>query len=188
MNGDNQDNILQDASQESDVTEDVSTQNSEKPDLGNNQPINWIAQEYIHPEKGAGWYVLFVVVALALVALDVFLFKSWTFTLLVIVMSAALVVYTRRPPKDVQYTLSITQGLYVGEKLYDFDDYKAFGVIKDGEHHSIMLIPTKRFGAGLSVYFPEEMGEQIVDILGNRLPMETLKLDAIDIIVRKLGL
>jgi hypothetical protein len=51
-----------------------------------------------------------------------------------------------------------------------------------------MLIPTKRFSPGLSVYFPEEAGERIVDILGTRLPMETLKLDAIDIIVRRLRL
>jgi hypothetical protein len=38
------------------------------------------------------------------------------------------------------------------------------------------------------VYFPEEAGEKIVDILGQRLPMETLKLDMIDILVRKLRL
>ncbi len=188
MNGDNQDNMPLAEGSEMEVLEDVSTQGADTPDLGSNAPINWVAQEYIHPEKTPGWYIVFILAALSLIAVDVFLFKSWTFSVLVIVMSAALVVYSRRPPRDVQYTLSITQGLYVGDKLYDFNDYKSFGVIKDGEHHSIMLIPTKRFGAGLSVYFPEDMGEQIVDILGNRLPMETLKLDAIDIIVRKLGL
>jgi len=188
MNGDNQENTPQVEEQTLDISEDVSTQGTQTPDLGSNNPINWVAQEYIHPEKTPSWYVVFVLAALALIAIDVFVFKSWTFSLLVIVMSVALVVYSRRPPKDVQYTLSISQGLYVGDKLYDFNDYKSFGVIKDGEHHSIMLIPTKRFGAGLSVYFPEDMGEQIVDILGSRLPMETLKLDAIDIIVRKLGL
>jgi hypothetical protein len=78
--------------------------------------------------------------------------------------------------------------LYIGEKLYHFNEFKAFGLIKDREHHSIMLIPTKRFAAGVSVYFPEEVGEKIVDILGARLPMEPLKLDAVDIIVRKLRL
>jgi hypothetical protein len=78
--------------------------------------------------------------------------------------------------------------LYIGEKLYHFADFKAFGLIRDGEHHSIMLIPVKRFAPGISVYFPEEVGEKIVDILGDRLPMELLKLDVIDIIVRKLRL
>jgi hypothetical protein len=72
--------------------------------------------------------------------------------------------------------------------LYHLTDFRAFGLIKDGDNHSIMLIPIKRFSPGVSVYFPEEAGEQIVDILGQRLPMEELKLDVVDIIVRKLRL
>ena len=103
-------------------------------------------------------------------------------------MAIALVVYIRRPPRDIQYTLSGQQGLYVGDRLYHLTDFKAFGLIRDGEHHSIMLIPIKRFAPGVSVYFPEEVGEQIVDILGQRLPMETLKLDPIDVLIRKLRL
>ena len=76
----------------------------------------------------------------------------------------------------------------MGERLYHFDEFKAFGLIQDGDHHSIMLIPRKRFAPGVSVYFPEDAGERIVDILGQRLPMETLKLDVVDVIVRKLRL
>jgi hypothetical protein len=125
---------------------------------------------------------------LALIAVDVFLLKSWTFSALVVVMAIAVVIYTRRPPKELTYALSAQQGLYVGERLYHFDEFKSFGLIKDGEHNSIMMIPTKRFSPGVSVYFPEEAGEQIVDILGQRLPMEELKLDVIDIVVRKLRL
>jgi len=103
-------------------------------------------------------------------------------------MAVAIVIYIRRPPRTLTYALSPAQGLYVGETLYNFNDFKAFGLIKDGEHHSIMLIPRKRFSPGVSVYFPEEAGERIVDILGQRLPMETLKLDIVDLVVRKLRL
>ena len=103
-------------------------------------------------------------------------------------MAIAVIIYTRRPPRMLTYGLSGQQGLYVGERLYHFEEFKAFGLIKDGEHNSIMLIPTKRFSPGVSVYFPEDAGEQIVDILGQRLPMEDLKLDVIDIVVRKLRL
>jgi hypothetical protein len=38
------------------------------------------------------------------------------------------------------------------------------------------------------VYFPDEVGERIVDVLGKRLPMQELKLDIIDLVVRKLRL
>jgi len=103
-------------------------------------------------------------------------------------MAIAVIVYTRRPPREIQYTLSGKHGLYVGDKLYNLADFKAFGLIRDGENHSIMLIPIKRFAVGVSVYFPQEAGEKIVDILGARLPMENLKLDMIDVIVRRLRL
>jgi len=150
--------------------------------------VNWVASEYVHLEKNALWFVTFAFVVLGLIATDVFLLKSWTFSLLVIVMAVAIIVYIRRPPREIQYGLSGKHGLYIGEKLYNLTDFKAFGLIRDGEHHSIMLIPVKRFAPGVSVYFPEEVGEKIVDILGTRLPMETLKLDMIDVIVRRLRL
>jgi len=31
-------------------------------------PVSWTASEYVHPEKNGLWYVLFVVVALGLIA------------------------------------------------------------------------------------------------------------------------
>lgn len=153
-----------------------------------NDPITWTAQEYVHLERNGLWYVLFVVVALALIATDVFFLKSWTFSVLVIVMSIAIIVYIRRPARSLTYALSGDQGLYISEKLYHLSEFKSFGLIRDGEHNSIMLIPRKRFSPGVSVFFPEEAGERIIDILGQRLPMEDLKLDVIDIVVRKLRL
>ena len=151
-------------------------------------PVTWTAQEYVHIDKSPMWFVVFVMIVLGLIALDIFLLKSYTFSALVVVMAVAVIIYTRRPPRTLTYALSAQQGLYVGERLYIFDEFKSFGLIKDGEHNSIMLMPRKRFSAGVSVYFPEDAGEEIVDILGQRLPMEELKLDVIDIVVRKLRL
>lgn len=169
---------------------DDTTETDEANDIHNisDAPVSWTAHEYIHLEKGGLWYVLFVLVVIGLLALDVFLLQSYTFSALVVVMAVALTIYSRRPPRTLQYTLSLKQGLYIGEKLYSFNDFKAFGLLKDGEHHSIMLIPLKRFSPAVSVYFPEEAGEEIVDILGNRLPMRPLKLDFVDLLVRQLRL
>ena len=157
-------------------------------DTPDNPPITWSAQEYVHIDKGVGWFVSFALIVLALVAVDVFFLKAYTFSALVIVMAVAIIIYIRRPPRTLTYALSPTQGLYVGERLYHFDEFRAFGLIKDGENHSIMLIPRKRFSPGVSVFFPEEAGERIVDILGQRLPIEELKLDLVDLFVRKLRL
>jgi hypothetical protein len=166
----------------------VSVATDEPPHAPSSQePVNWQAKEYIHHEKNAGWFVLFTLVVLVLLAVAILLMKSWTFAILVAVMAAAVVVYSRRPPRVLGYTLS-AKGLYVGDKLYDFSEFKSFGVIRDGAEYSVMLIPTKRFMPGVTVYFPQEAGERIVDMLGARLPMEELHLDVVDKLVRKLRL
>jgi len=157
-------------------------------DTPDNPPVTWTAQEYVHMDRSPLWFIIFVVVVLGLIAVDIFLLQSWTFSALVIVMAVALIIYIRRPPRMLTYALSPAQGLYVGERLYHFDEFKAFGLIQDGPHYSILLIPRKRFAPGVSVFFPDDAGERIVDILGQRLPMENLKLDVVDVIVRKLRL
>lgn len=152
------------------------------------EPVHWSASEYISNKKGGLWFVGFAVIIIALIAGDLLLLKEFTFSILVVVMAAALIIYSSRPARMIEYTLSGDHGLYIGEKLYHFSEFKAFGVISEKGRHSIMLIPVKRFATSLSVYFPEDVGERIVDILGARLPMQALKLDVIDIIVRKLRL
>ena len=75
-------------------------------------------------------------------------------------------------------------GLTEGAKKYNYADYRAFGVMAEGQHFSIVLIPRKRFSPRVTVYFPEQSGEAIVDAFGARLPMEEVKLDFLDRIVR----
>ena len=179
----------QQPSQEEPVVEsDVESGAESGVDLVKNPPITWTAEEYVHSERGGWWFVLFVLVVVGLIAVSVFVLRSWSFSVLIAVMAAALIVYIRRPPRTLTYALSAAQGLYVGERLYPFEEFRAFGLIQDGAHYSVMLIPRKRFASGVSVFFPNEAGERIVDILGQRLPMETLKLDIVDTIVRKLRL
>lgn len=152
-------------------------------------PVHWSYAEYIKRDKNNLWFVIFVIVVLGFVALDIFVLKTYfTFSALVIVMAIAIVVMNSRPPREVNYILSPKHGLYVGEKLHRYSEFKSFGVINDDGNNFIMLIPVKRFSVGVSVYFPTEVGEEIVDILGARLPMEQLKMNAIDVLVRKLHL
>ena len=155
------------------------------PVMPQQEPLRWQATEYIHHEKDVMWFVAFGAVVAALMAVSVLVLQSITFSILIPVMAIALIVYTRRPPRLIDYTLS-SKGLFVNDQLYPFADFKGFGVIRDGREFSVMLIPTKRFRLGVSVYFPEEAGEAIVDILGTRLPMQEMHLDLFDRIIHKL--
>ena len=174
------------------VPDDELIDDSDQPiqSLAEDEPVYWSAKEYIHQEKNGLWFVVFGLVIVAFIALDIFVIQSffYSFSILIVVMAIAVIIYSRRPPRTIDYTLSGDQGLYVGDRLYHFSEFKAFGLVRDQGEHSIMMIPVKRFSPGLTVYFPEEAGEKIVDIFGARLPMQDLKLDIIDVIVRKLRL
>ena len=146
--------------------------------------VKWEAEEYITHDKNAGWYIGLAIVGIALVALSIWL-RWWTFTALVVLCVVSLLIYVIRPPRKIKYSVN-AKGLTEGEKTYSFEDYRAFGILQDDTNFAIVLMPRKRFSPAVTVYFPKEKGEEIVDIFGARLPMEEVKLDLIDKIVRKL--
>ena len=145
------------------------------------QDITWQAEEYIVRERNAGWYLGLFIIGTALIALSVFL-KWWTFLILVVLSIITVLTSRLRPPRKITYSLT-NDGLREGDRLHKFDDYRAFGILKEGAHYSAVLIPKKRFSLSTKVYFPEGSGEAIVDALGARLPMEQVKLDFLDKIV-----
>lgn len=144
-------------------------------------PVSWDAEEYIIRSRNAWWYVGLAVVTAALSALAIWL-EGWTFLALIILSAITVLVSNLRPPRKLHYTLD-NEGLTEGTKLYKYEDYRAFGILKEEAHFSAVLIPKKRLGLQVKVYFPGEDGEAIVDQLGARLPMEEVKLDVLDKIV-----
>lgn len=148
-------------------------------------PISWQASEFIHHEKDGMWFLALLAVAAVLLALDIFVVKSWTFGVLIVVMAVAAVIVGKRPPRTLNYSLS-NQGLRIDEKSFSFHDFRAFGIVQEGALYSIRLIPNKRFMPMVSLYFPAEQGEQIVDLIGSVLPMEHIERDSIDKIVEKI--
>lgn len=181
-----------DAQQDPNATEVVFYGDEEGDDYEDEQidlsePVTWQAKEYVHHEKNSTWFIAFGVVMALLMVLAAVFMRSWTFSALLVVIGIVILILAKRPPRVMNYSLS-EKGLHIGDTLHSFSDFRAFGVIHDGQEYSIMLIPTKRFLPGITVYFPEESGEEIVDALGSRMPMQELHLDIIDRIVRKLRL
>ena len=147
----------------------------------NFSPIAWEAEEYIVRDHNYGWYIGLFIVTSGLSVLAIWQ-GWWTFLILVILSIVAIVVSNLKPPRKLKYTLD-NHGLKEGSQLYKYEDYKAFGILKEGANFSAVLIPKKRFGLQVKVYFPEKNGEEIVNVLGSRLPMEEVKLDFLDKIV-----
>lgn len=144
--------------------------------------INWEAEEYIVREKNAWWYVGLIAVGLVLSGIAVLL-QWWTFLVVIILSVVALIVYAMRPPRIMRYSLT-NKGLSENDRLYAYEDFKSFGVLREGNHFAIILTPRKRFSPRVTVYFPEAQGEEIVDAFGARLPMEEAKLDMLDRLIK----
>ncbi len=149
------------------------------------QPIQWQAPEYVQERRSPWWFIAFWVIAALLMVVAFFVLQSWSFALLVPAMAAALMIYSHRPPRILNYVLS-GKGIYINEKLHPIGEFRSFGIMRDEAIPSIMFIPVKRFRPALTIHFPEEIGEAVVDLLGHRIPMQELKLDLFDQIIRKL--
>lgn len=162
-------------------------QPSETQPVDDTPLLRWQGTEYIHRERGILWFVLLALVSFGLMALALLVFHSITFTLLIPVMAVALVIYVRRPPATLNYTLS-RKGLHINDRLYGYEQFKSFGVIDHNGSRSIALIPRKRFQISQVLYFPTEIGESLVDMLAARLPMKEVAPDAIDRVLAKLHL
>ena len=145
------------------------------------ETVEWTAEEYVEKKRNRGWYIglLVVVVLFSILAI---LLKWWTFLILVILSAVAVLTSNLKPPRKINYSLD-KNGLTEGNQLHKFEDYKAFGILKEDANFAAVLMPKKRFGLQVKVYFPEKNGENIVDFLGARLPMEEVKKDFLDKIV-----
>lgn len=143
--------------------------------------ISWQAEEYITHEHSVGWYIGLFATGIILSGLSIWQ-NWWTFLVLVILSIIAILTSNLRPPRKINYTLD-NNGLTESGKTHKYEEFKAFGILKENSHFSAVLIPKKRFALSIKVYFPEGSGEAIVDALGARLPMQEVKLDFLDKIV-----
>lgn len=144
--------------------------------------ITWEAEEYIVRDKTIWWYFGLVAIGLILGGIAVLL-QWWSFLVVIILSVIALMIYAMRPPRILRYSLS-NKGISEGNKLYNYSDFKSFGILREGEHFAIILTPIKRFSPRMVVYFPQAQGEEIVDAFGERLPMAEVKLDFLDKIIK----
>jgi hypothetical protein len=149
------------------------------------QTISWEASEFIHRPKGVGWFLGFLVFAIALLGFGLFILRDFVTTGGFVIMLVAIIVVAVRPPRVLRYVID-GSGVHVGEKLYPYQQFQSYGVLQEGGVWSILLMPTGRFQPPLSIYFSREEGEKIVDILGTYLPMEEHKPDIIDRLSSKL--
>lgn len=140
--------------------------------------ISWTASEFIAHSKTFGWYAILGLITTAVALLAYFLADIIT-TVIVIVVSILFGYMASRKPRELPYSVD-PEGIHVDKKLYPYGNFKSFSIVQEEGIESIWLMPLQRFSPGLSIYFAPQEGQKIVDYLGNQLPFEERKLDALD--------
>ena len=89
--------------------------------------IVWTAKELVQRERNGGWYVALIIISLGLAALSIWLggWDAWSFVILLVVIVIAIIVYSVRPARDLSYKMD-DSGIQEGERLHEFDKFKAF--------------------------------------------------------------
>lgn len=144
--------------------------------------FRWEASEYVHHHKSPLWYGVAGLIVLLLCAVAVWL-HLWLEIGVFIVAGVAVIVYARKPPRTLTYELSDT-GIHIDGKVYQFDEFRSFGVVEDTEWHSIDLEPVKRLSPRLVLLFDDEDVNEIVGHLDQFLPREDHQPDLVERITR----
>lgn len=169
--------------------QDVNTSNRSDTDKSfeEREIANWQAQDLLIGEKTGKWYVFFALVVIAMLGVSIWM-QSWSFSALIIVSAIGVIALRKTNHSQIiSYSLS-NKGVYMADKFHSYEEFRAFGVLKESGVYSIVLLPKKRFSPSTTIYFDKNDGEKITDIIGSRLPMEEVKHDMIDKIIRKINL
>lgn len=146
----------------------------------NNAGLDWTAAEFADHDKGMGWYWALGLVTAILAAVSYFATsRDWFAPVSITLVLLAFGAFATKKPKEENYRVDAS-GLQVGPRLYPYSDFKGFSVVNDGDRDSLFLVQNKRVAAPLSIHFPHEMGQQIIDTVGQYLPYSDADLSTVD--------
>src|SRR5690606_16687884 len=135
--------------------------------------------EFVAHQKGAGWYLLLAVIAIAGAAAIYLLTGDMVAAGVILFAALAFGIFAARKPRVLRYRVD-RDGLHIEDKLYHYGNFKSFAVVEEDAIHSVLLLPMKRFMPALTVYYAPEDEPKIVDALADYLPLQPAQNDLID--------
>lgn len=148
--------------------------------------VQWSASEFIAYQKTAGWYIL-AVLGLIVLAAAVFLLSGGDYISSgsIVIIGILFLAYASRKPRVLNYAVG-SDGIHIGDKLYNYATIKSFAVIEEGSLRSISLLPMQRFMPAISMYFEPQEEQKIIAALSSYIPREERKQDAIDRLMHRI--
>ena len=141
--------------------------------------IRWSASEFVSHDKTTGWYIMLGLIAFVLAGIMFAITREVFSVIVVLVLAVALGVFGALKPRTLEYAID-GDGITVGDKHFTYDMFRSFAIIEDAPVPSIQLLPQKRFMVPITIYFAPTDADVIIDSLGQFLPFEHKKRDAVD--------
>jgi len=153
------------------------------PNENDNDTVTWTASEFVAREKSSNWY-LKLAGATVLVAILTFIIARDLISVSVVIIAGILLgIYGTHQPRQREYRLD-QHGIGIGGKYHSYDEFRSFTVAPEDAFAGIVLMPLKRFGVPLTIYFAPDDEEKILTILSDYLPFEEYHADAVDSLMR----
>lgn len=147
--------------------------------------VKWSAQEFVEHERSAGWYLVLGVGAVVLAAVVLLLTKDKITVGMILVVALIFGSFAHKKPRTLEYSLD-NDGITLGAKKYPYSLFKSFSVSEEGPLHSLVLMPLRRFMPLISVYYPNDEEEKILQKIANFLPFEEHRQDFVDKMMNKI--
>lgn len=147
-----------------------------KPSQGT---VTWSASEFIEHEKSAGWYLVFVLVVVAILGVVFLLTRDFISISLLGVLAVTFGVFASRKPRVLNYKLD-SKGITIGQKFYPISLFRSFAVLEEGPFRSVNLLPLKRFMPPISLYYAPDDEQDVLSTFASLLPQEVKEPDALD--------
>jgi len=100
-------------------------ENEQQPEII--EIISWEVPEYEKHSRTKRWYILFGAVMIAMIIYAIFS-ANFLFAIILIVAGFVLIINDARTPQMVTISLT-TDGIFIGRKFYDFDDFRDFSIV-----------------------------------------------------------
>jgi hypothetical protein len=166
-----------------DQQEPEKTDQHHKPEQ--KKEITWTASEFMAHHKDLKWYSVFFLLLVLGVAGVYLLTGDIISTIAIAVVGILFAFVANRKPRQLPYKLD-NQGVTVSSRFYPYNTFKSFALLREGAVDAINFMPLQRLQPELTIYFPPEEEDAILNILTDYLPNDQKTEKAIDRFARKI--
>lgn len=136
-----------------------------------NQLHSWRTQEFIHYEKGIGWYITLGIIEFLLISYQIYLHDYFAAITLALI-GVAVYYFSRLLPREVTVTIT-TKGVNLDNTSYPYTHLKKFWIVEHDKAKHVTLETTAYLNRYIILPLYEENPEHISEILKKYLPEST---------------